>query len=144
MTSEIENQERVTFFRTIDFLRELETVVLERVARLSRSRVWKPHKTLFYEGDRGDAMYCIISGEVEVYKTTDCGIDINVATLGEGAFFGHFSLLDQQERSASVKTICETHLLETRYSDFQQLLKDNPEAFWKILGGLSAMTAERE
>ena len=143
MPPDIDHQEKVKLLTDIEFLHGLDAAVLERIARLSTSRVWKPNINIFYEGDRGDAMYCILSGEVHVYKTTDCGTNIPVVTLGAGAFFGHLSLLDRQARSASIRTTCETRLLETRHSDFQQLLKENPGLYMNILGGLCGMLHEK-
>jgi CRP-like cAMP-binding protein len=139
MLQAITQQDKITFFQTIEFLRDLDPSVLERIAALSTDRLWKANTTVFYEGDRGDAMFCILSGEVHVYKTTECGRNIDVVTLGPGAYFGHLALLDRQARSASIRTTQETRLLETRHLHFQQLLKTYPQTFWKILTGLSVM-----
>ncbi len=67
------------------------------------------------KGDRGDAMYLIASGAVEV-ETTGGKI-----RLEEGAFFGEMALLSRQPRSANVTAVRSTDLLVLEADDFLRL-----------------------
>lgn len=54
---------------------------------------------VFRQGDRGDKMYVIIKGRVDVEKKSpDSGdLPISVAVLSDGDHFGELSLIDQEK-----------------------------------------------
>jgi CRP/FNR family cyclic AMP-dependent transcriptional regulator len=63
-----------------------------------------PGATIFTEGDKGDKMFVIRSGEV----TIELGGKV-IETLSAGAIFGEMALIDGSPRSATAraKTACE-------------------------------------
>lgn len=61
-------------------------------------------QTIFNEGDAGDCAYIIEKGRVLVYLTRDRE-EIPLSILGEGEIFGEMSLIDNQNRSASVRAL---------------------------------------
>ena len=63
-------------------------------------------EVVFEKGSRGDALYVIVSGKVKVHQEKHV-----FAMLGEGQYFGEYSMFDQQERSATVTTIEPTQLV---------------------------------
>ena len=65
---------------------------------------FKPGETIFSEGDRGDQMYVIRKGEVEIERDGKI-----VETLTAGGIFGEMALIDGSPRAASAraKTVCE-------------------------------------
>lgn len=64
-----------------------------------------PKGPIYREGDAGDAMYAIRSGEVTITKNM-YGIMVKLADLGPGHWFGEMALLEGAPRSATA--IAET------------------------------------
>jgi EAL domain-containing protein (putative c-di-GMP-specific phosphodiesterase class I) len=64
---------------------------------------------IFSEGDAGDCAYIIEKGRVLVYITKDRE-EIPLSILGEGEIFGEMSLIDNHNRSASVRALEEVRL----------------------------------
>jgi EAL domain-containing protein (putative c-di-GMP-specific phosphodiesterase class I) len=64
---------------------------------------------VFTEGDAGDCAYIIETGRVLVFITKDKE-EIPLSILGEGEIFGEMSLIDNQNRSASVKALEDVRL----------------------------------
>ena len=96
----------VPFFSSLD---------AESVIELSRLlRPWQVEEGTFIvrRGHRGDCMYFITSGEVEIE------IDPPVR-LGAGAFFGEMALLGNGLRSATVRSTTPTTLLILDLPDFR-------------------------
>ncbi len=93
---------------------------LDRVARLLRPLFAIPGEHLIHKGDRGDAMYFISSGTVEV----DAGHKVK---LGRGDFFGEMALLSGQPRQADVFSLSYCQLLMLRDRDLQVLLRNHPK-----------------
>jgi len=74
-------------------------------------------EVLINEGDSGDTAYCVVTGEVVVWKVGEFG-PIELARLGPGAIFGEMSMVDEKPRSASVRALCSTRVKCIRRSQF--------------------------
>src|SRR5688572_8882574 len=68
------------------------------------SATFKPGETIFLEGQKGDQMYVIRTGEVEIEREGKI-----VETLSAGGVFGEMALIDGSPRAATAcaKTVCE-------------------------------------
>jgi signal transduction histidine kinase len=91
-----------------------------------------PGETVIAEGDLGDSVYIILSGELEVTKR-DAGRNITLATRRPGEFLGELSLLEQAPRSASVRAVVPSQLLVIGPEAFLRLLARRPEAATTLL-----------
>jgi C4-dicarboxylate-specific signal transduction histidine kinase len=79
-------------------------------------------ENIIMQGDKGSSMYIILKGEVKVHDK-----EFTIAKLGEGNFFGEFSLLDEEPRSLSVSTIIPSTLGNIQQVDFFVILNKYPE-----------------
>jgi tetratricopeptide (TPR) repeat protein len=67
---------------------------------------------ILQEGDPGDSMYIITSGEVKVFtRSTGKSGSVYLAKLGEGDFFGEVSVLTGKPRTATITASRPTELL---------------------------------
>src|SRR5262249_19862658 len=80
-----------------------------------------PGERLIQRGERGDAMYFISSGAVEV------NVLGHKVKLGRGDFFGEMALLSGQPRQADVSTLSYCQLLVLHDRDLQYLLRGHPK-----------------
>jgi CPA1 family monovalent cation:H+ antiporter len=99
----------------------LDTQRLHAIARLLRPRLALPGERIIARGARGDSMYFIASGAVEVQ------IAPAPVRLGSGEFFGEIALVMHQPRNADVVALGYCHLLVLRQRDFERLLAGNPD-----------------
>jgi CRP-like cAMP-binding protein len=60
-------------------------------------------EALFKEGDTGSEMYVVLSGEVDVLKERGVSQPQLLATIPEGSIIGEMTLIDQGERSATIR-----------------------------------------
>jgi voltage-gated potassium channel len=90
------------------------------IARLLKPQLAPPRYLIVHRGDAADAMYFILSGEVEVEIATP-------VRLRSGQFFGEIALLRDTERTASVTAVTECHLLRLDVADFRRLITQYPE-----------------
>ena len=56
-------------------------------------------KTVFQEGDPGDAAYIVESGSVGIFKSVE-GEDVQLATMNMGELFGEMAIIDGSKRMA--------------------------------------------
>jgi signal transduction histidine kinase len=88
--------------------------------------------TLMREGEPGDTMYLILSGEVEVSKLQG-DQDQVIATRGVGEVVGEMALLEHAPRSATVRAIAPSRLLVIDQGAFNTLLSCSTSAAPTIL-----------
>ena len=79
------------------------------------------------EGDPGDSMYVISSGEVKVYtRATGKSGTVYLAKLGEGDFFGEVSVLTGKPRTATITASRPTELLRLDKEKLDNALAKHP------------------
>jgi len=110
---------------------------LRNMAQLLIERRFPKNKTIVEEGLPGDYMYVIREGRVKVTKLSGDGREKILELMGPGDFFGEMSLLDNAERSASVKTLCETRILALSRNDFLSELRRNPDLAMAVIQELT-------
>jgi CPA1 family monovalent cation:H+ antiporter len=98
----------------------LDAKVRRSVARLLRPRLAVPNEVIVRKGERGDAMYFISSGAVEVR------IEPTHVQLGTGDFFGELALLVADRRNADVVALGYCQLLSLAARDLRRLFGTEP------------------
>jgi NADH dehydrogenase len=86
-------------------------------------------ETVFQQGDLGDSMYVVRSGEVEIIRD-----GVGVTRLGAGEYFGELALLQDHGRSATVRATQPTDVLLIPKREFVQLLAAFPEFSASLIG----------
>ena len=126
-TGYAEELRRREFLRTWDlvakvpFFNNVGASVIADVARLLRPRDYPARAVIMRRGERGDCMYFIASGEVEVRLRP------GVVRLGPGEFFGEIALLTGEPRNATIVATQPCTLLTLDVVDFRQLLGRQPD-----------------
>ena len=129
--------------RRIPFFSELPDDVLKAIsARLHLERRRKG-EIVFAEGDSGDSMYLIESGQVKVVSNMDEEERL-FAYLGPGNFFGEMALLLGEPRSATVKVDIDAELWILHKADMDKLLEQYPSIAVTISRELSRRLRETD
>lgn len=77
---------------------------LRRLAERGEARLYDRHRILIEEGDLGDTLYIILSGQLRAYARSEDDKEITYGIYGPGEYIGEMSL-DGGRRSASVITL---------------------------------------
>jgi CPA1 family monovalent cation:H+ antiporter len=105
-----------------DMFAGLGDAELMALARLFRPRLLVPDEVVIRKGERGNAMFLISSGAVEVVLPNDR------VRLGSGDFFGEMALLSRRRRQADVVALGYCRVLVLSAADFRRFLRDYPRA----------------
>jgi CRP-like cAMP-binding protein len=78
-----------------------------------RNLHFKKGDVIFNEQDEGEEMYFIDSGETQIVKTIGT-VDVKIASLSSGDFFGEMTLITGHKRVASAKALtdCNLHVMD--------------------------------
>ena len=90
------------FLRSTPFFGGLSDASLDLLVTMLVERSFDVGATVVAEGEPGRSMFIIHSGELVVSKRGDSGCAIRIAGLEPGDFFGEMTLIEMQNRSASV------------------------------------------
>ncbi|MBL9134834.1 MAG: cyclic nucleotide-binding domain-containing protein [Verrucomicrobiales bacterium] len=94
------------------------------------------------EGEPGRHLFILAGGAVRVFKTGHRGL-CELARLREGGHFGELSLLDREERSASVEAVVDARLVLLPFIAFELVLNRYPLDYARIMENLARQLAER-
>jgi CRP-like cAMP-binding protein len=99
--------------------------------------------TVVAEGEQGRSMYVVHSGELVVSKLGESGRAIRLARLGPGDFFGEMTLIEMQNRSASVITESPTVLYELTARSLYAFYKADIHAYAMVLQNINRELCRR-
>jgi CPA1 family monovalent cation:H+ antiporter len=111
---------------TVPMLSRLDEATRRELHRLLVPRLALPGERILRRGERGDAMYFIASGAVEVER------DDQPIRLGTGDFFGEMALIMRRPRMADVVALSYCRLLMLPRDAFRAFLRTHPEAMQQV------------
>jgi NADH dehydrogenase len=91
-----------------------------------RREYFEPGQVVFREGDRGDWLYIVTEGEVEVLKDVPGRGETSLRRLGVGECFGEIALVSDTARSATVRAVSATNVLAVDREAFQAMFATMP------------------
>ncbi len=122
--------------RNVPMFAKLDPSKLKLLAFTSQCLSFDDGEVLFREGDRADAAYVIMSGEVEIVADTG-GTQFIAGTLGKNQLFGELAVLTKEPRSATLRAKGELLALRIGEDIFLKLLAENPEVALDVMRQLS-------
>jgi cAMP-dependent protein kinase regulator len=115
----------------IPLFSDLTTSEFIAVAILLVRRVAKTGEIIVREGDPGDSMFIVSTGEVRA-TISKGGQQVPVATMRDGDFFGEMAVLTGEPRTATVTAVKATELLELSRENLQEICSRHPHVEAKI------------
>ena len=88
---------------------------------------------LFMEGDQGSFMGFVVSGVLEVQKSTSSGDRVPLARLTKGSSIGEMAIIDQSVRSATVVAKQATTMVTLTEKGFDMLADIQPTLGIKVI-----------
>jgi CRP/FNR family cyclic AMP-dependent transcriptional regulator len=133
--------------------KDLDDQEVEEILEISQERRFVNGEIITQEGERGDSMFILIDGNVEVSKTLTMKLEqgdfterekiLTRAKAEDNLVFGEIAMIDRENRSASVVATTECILLEIKREDFLGLLDKIPDTGVKVLRRLAELLATR-
>jgi len=95
---------------------------MDEFANVAQVRAYPPDTILCHEGRVEETFYAIVSGQVEVTKQLDKDTQKVINCPGPGDFVGEIALVQKGPRTATVRTIEPTEVIEIGHDDFVSML----------------------
>lgn len=118
---------------TSTLFRELSLEERRKIASYFKLTEAREGEDIVVEGNEGDSMYFIRSGEVLVHTVNPMGEKIHLAELKAGDFFGEVSLIQGKPRTATVTAVSPVvELMQLNKKDLDTILETHPEILDKL------------
>jgi NADH dehydrogenase len=98
---------------------------LDKGTSLSREH-FEPHEIIFRQGDRGDRLYIVVDGEVEMVKEGPGQHVQLLGRVGPGECFGEMALVNDNPRMATARSVTKVNLLSVDQQTFHALFAYHP------------------
>ena len=102
-TAENSNNPQHDFLRSIKLFSLLDDNEIAALHAVLHERRVVPDELLFCEGERGDSLYIIQSGNIEITVNDFSGEKITLTSLSRGEIFGETAVFDPGPRSATAR-----------------------------------------
>jgi CRP-like cAMP-binding protein len=125
---------------TLDLVLPPDIVQLktERSAGIRREH-FEAGEVVFREGERGDRLYIVTDGEVEVRRHVTGAGPVALRRLGAGECFGEIALVSESPRTATVQCTSPTNVIAVDREAFHALFSSLPP----LRGFFEQMIAKR-
>lgn len=124
---------------SVPLLAGLDDRVRRRLAQIGKRRTYAAGETIVEEGEKGVALYVVLSGRVRVERSGE-----QLGELGAGDFFGELALIEDEPRSATVVAVDETECILFVAWEFRALIKEQPQIAVPIMLALIERLHRRE
>jgi hypothetical protein len=119
--SQAEFQRYANLVAQVSFFHGVEVSIIRDIVKILQKENYRRGATITRRGDRGDSMYFVLEGMVEIPLQPES------ISLGPGDFFGEVALLSGAPRNVDVIAAQRCTLLRLRVEDFRRLLTQHPE-----------------
>jgi CRP-like cAMP-binding protein len=92
-----------------------------------------PGTVLVRQGEGGDALFVIESGEAEVWSRSAAGEPTRIAALGPGEFFGEIALVTGGERIAHVIAVTAMRLVSLSREGYEQFVRHTSDMQQRLM-----------
>jgi CRP/FNR family cyclic AMP-dependent transcriptional regulator len=141
-------------FRSTVFFKNLDDEELDKIMNICKPIDIRAGLEITRENEKSKALYLLKTGEIEVSKPIVLSLSRQAVTEAEKSisrvsadgkslkFFGEMSLLSDDPRSATVRSMTACSLFQIHHKEFEDLCENNPALGLKVLRGLSLRLVE--
>ena len=133
--------DRILFFKRVPLFANLSPVDLKQVASIADEELFSDGEQIGYEGEIGDVMFIIVSGEVRVSAMVD-GNEKEIARRKVGDYVGEMSIIGREPRMASFFAVGDVRMLCIDQKSFEGLLRERPDVSWSVIQVLNQRLKE--
>ncbi len=112
---------------------EMEHEDISALGRATMPCIYPENVDVCREGELGDSLYILVSGEADIIVHAANQQEIVVDTIFANAYFGEMTMLSETTRSATIRTRTICHMLEITHHAFLSITDSNPGLLRRLL-----------
>ncbi len=116
--------DKIGILSRISLFENLTPAQLEAVAEISINRMVTKREQLIHADLRGDHVYILVQGAVQIYNITPEGKEVVLKVVQPGEMFGEVVLFERETYPASAIALKNSQLFSFKKADFLHLLDE--------------------
>lgn len=139
----VSSPELKVFLLATPFFGGLTDASLDLLISMLVERSFAAGETVVAEGEPGRSLFVVYSGQLAVNKQTESGQSFRMSNLEPGDFFGEMTLIEMQNRSATVVVETPTVLYELTTQNLYACYKADIHAYVIVMQNISRELCRR-
>ena len=139
----VSSPELKAFLLATPFFGGLTGASLDLLISMLVERSFAAGETVVAEGEPGRSLFVVRSGQLAVHKQTNSGRAFRMSSLAAGDFFGEMTLIEMQNRSATVVVESPTVLYELTAQNLYACYKADIHAYVIVMQNISRELCRR-
>jgi CRP/FNR family transcriptional regulator len=118
------NTDPSDLIRNAKFFSELSEDACDKLAKLSHRQTVEKRDILFMEGSKGNAIYLLVSGSIQLVKTNLDGKETVIKTVKQGELFAEVILFEKPRYPVTAIARTKAEVIELPRAGFLNLLNE--------------------
>ncbi len=119
-------QQRIARLAACPIFATLPSTDLAALSKFFTEVSYPPNETFIMQGEEDSSLFVIATGLVEVFHLDNAGNEISIAKVGAGEPIGEMGYFTGGVRTACVRTLETTQLLQAQYKDLTDYFENVP------------------
>jgi HEAT repeat protein len=134
--SSLSLMDRIVSLSRVSLFADLAPDDLKHVAEIATEHAFSDGGVVAVQGQPGDEMHVVLSGEIDVLVERDGVPSTEVARRGPGECVGEMAIISRAPRMASLVARGDVRTLAIDRRRFERILRERPEASLAVMGVL--------
>lgn len=124
----MQSKTKFWYLKQINVLDGMDESLIEAIGKMTSMSVVKKRQPIYFGDEPSRSIFFLKDGHVKLSRISSDGKEVIIDVVGPGEIFGELSLVDEEgERDEVAETLDEAIVCAMSSSDFQRVMKDNPE-----------------
>ena len=120
--------EKILYLKETELFSDMPVEALKLIAEVTQEMCFADNETIFQDGEKGDAAYFVVDGEIRVHRD-----NIEIIRVGKNRCVGEMAVIDEGPRSGSGSSIGDTILLKLSRDDFYTIAQNNMKLLQNVI-----------
>ena len=143
-TEDSAHQTKIHYLTKTDIFCDLAPEELQEVAHAATMATCPAGKIFYSPNERGEVLFILKKGHVQLYRMSDEGRKLVIAALGPGTIFGEMALTGLGMYDAFAEATEEALICILNRGDLERLLISKPKVAVRLLGVVGKRLRETE
>jgi CRP/FNR family cyclic AMP-dependent transcriptional regulator len=138
------SQSKLHYLTKTDIFCDLSPDELQEVARAAMMTTCQPGRIFYSPNEQGEVLFILKKGHVQLYRMSDEGRKLVIATLGPGTIFGEMAMTGLGMYDAFAEATEEALICILNRADLERLLISKPKIAVRLLDVMAKRLRETE
>jgi CRP-like cAMP-binding protein len=138
------SQTKIHYLKKTDVFCDLSPEELQDIARIATMTTCPPGRIFYSPNERAEVLFILKKGQVQLYRMSEEGRKLVMATLGSGTIFGEMALTGLGMYDAFAEATEEALICIFNRADVEKLLTANPKVALRLLDVMGKRMREAE